>query len=92
MSRPLFSRVNRLLGFFARSICCVVLALWLIPFVPAQDDKPDVGRLLPGNGVADPAAKMGFFPNTTGGIDAVDLTTGKAPATLNQTWTCGTPR
>jgi len=64
-------------GFLSRSTCCVVLALSLIPFASAQDAKPDVGRLLPGNGVADPAAKIAFFPNTTVGIDAVDLATGK---------------
>ena len=33
--------------------------------------------VLPGGGVADPAGKFGFVPNTTGGIDALDLATGK---------------
>ena len=34
-------------------------------------------RHLPGSGVADPAGKTGFFPNTAGDIDALDLATGK---------------
>lgn len=34
-------------------------------------------RPLPGDGVADPAGKVGFFPNTKAGIDAIDLATGK---------------
>lgn len=32
---------------------------------------------MPGNGVPDPLGKTGFFPNTIGGIDALDLATGK---------------
>ena len=39
--------------------------------------EPATGPLLPGNGVADAAKKIGFFPNTSGGIDALDLKTGK---------------
>jgi hypothetical protein len=36
-----------------------------------------VGRHLPDGGVANPAGKTGFFPNTSGGIDALDLATGR---------------
>jgi hypothetical protein len=41
---------------------------------PAQEKT--VPRHLPGGGVADPAGKSCFFPNTSGGIDALDLGTG----------------
>lgn len=43
----------------------------------AQEAKVVLGKPLPGGGVACPALKTGYFPNTTGGIDALDLTTGK---------------
>jgi len=44
-----------------------------------QDEKPNIlaARLLPGEGVTDPKDKVGYFPNTTGGVDALDLATGK---------------
>ena len=40
-------------------------------------EKSIAPRHLPGGGVADPTGKIGFFPNTSGGIDALDLATGK---------------
>lgn len=33
--------------------------------------------VLPGQGIADPMGKIGFFPNTSDGIDALNLDTGK---------------
>ena len=33
--------------------------------------------VLPGGAVADPDGKVGFVPNTSGGIDALDLASGK---------------
>jgi hypothetical protein len=55
----------------------VVLALCLPTSGVAQKNKTTPLHALPGNGVADPADKMGFFPNTSGGIDALNLATGK---------------
>lgn len=46
----------------------------------AAHQNKQAGRMpkhLPGGGVADGAGKVGYFPNPTGGIDALDLTTGK---------------
>jgi hypothetical protein len=54
----------------------VFLALWLAPDSLSQEKKFAALRL-PGDGVADPAGKTGFYPNTIGGIDALDLATGK---------------
>jgi hypothetical protein len=42
----------------------------------SQVEKSTSGKL-PGDGVADPAGNVGYFPNTTGGIDALELATGK---------------
>jgi len=57
-----------------------ILCSFLIPAVFAgigitQEKK--ASSYLPGGGVADPAGKIGFFPNKTEGIDAVDLANGK---------------
>jgi hypothetical protein len=54
----------------------LVLAL---PLLLGAADKPSlVGPLaMPGGGVADADGKVGYFPNTTGGIDALDLATGQ---------------
>jgi len=50
----------------------------LTPGGSAQEKtKLTAVRALPGNGVADPARRTGFFPNVSGGIDALDLATGK---------------
>jgi hypothetical protein len=65
--------VNSNLRLFVSS---VVVAMWLAPNCPSQEKKFAALRL-PGNGVSDPAGKTGFFPNTIGGIDALDLATGK---------------
>jgi hypothetical protein len=47
-------------------------------YVAGQDKaKPVRPNLLPGPGVADPATKVGYFPNPAGGIDALGLATGK---------------
>ena len=58
----------------------VVLIVVLSPlvFLSGQEKKKATPAvLLPGPGVADPAGKVGFFPSTTGGIDALDLANGK---------------
>src|SRR5262249_48418718 len=44
---------------------------------PAQDAAALAPVVLPGGGVADAAAKFGYFPSTGGGIDAIDLSSGK---------------
>lgn len=50
----------------------------LAPLAVGQDKNvSQPPRLLPGGGVATPAGKVGFFPNTSGGIDALDLASGK---------------
>jgi hypothetical protein len=47
-------------------------------FVTGQEKRKSVpSKMLPGPGVADPAAKIGFFCSATGGIDALELTNGK---------------
>ncbi len=55
----------------------VILVICLTANVVAQQNKPLTLHVLPGNGVAAPGGKTGFFPNTSGGIDALNLTTGK---------------
>jgi hypothetical protein len=55
----------------------VFLGLWLAPDSLSQEKKLATALQLPGNGVPDPLGKTGFFPNTIGGIDALDLATGK---------------
>jgi hypothetical protein len=58
-------------------------AAWLLSLEPelagaaAAEGKLRAPVVLPGGGVADPAGKVGFVPNTSGGIDALDLATGK---------------
>src|SRR5258708_6523493 len=58
-----------------------LLALFLIPAAFAgigyTQEKKAATQRLPGEGNADPAGKIGFFPGKTGGIDALDLATGK---------------
>src|SRR5262245_15071318 len=66
-----------MIGNLTRVTFGLFLACCLSPVV-AQDKKDVVNpRHIPGGGVADPAGKVGFFPNTSGGIDAIDLATGK---------------
>ena len=55
----------------------VVFATCLLSDVVAQENKSTNLHALPGKGVADPVSKTGFFPNSSGGIDALNLTTGK---------------
>ncbi len=45
--------------------------------VVMQEKASTMLHVLPGAGVADPMGKTGFFPNTSGGIDALNLATGK---------------
>jgi hypothetical protein len=52
-----------------------LLAVTAAPALTQEKTKPSAH--LPGGGVADPAGKIGFFPNTSGGIDAIDLANGK---------------
>ncbi|MBI2803669.1 MAG: hypothetical protein HYX68_01635 [Planctomycetes bacterium] len=59
-------------------MCAIVMSCVLPAFGAAQDKKtPTPPHLLPGDGIADPTGKVGYFPNTTGGIDALDLTSGR---------------
>jgi hypothetical protein len=54
-----------------------VLLLAARPLRAADDDKSTTPVLLPGGGIADPDGKVGYFPSVAGGIEAVDLATGK---------------
>ncbi len=49
----------------------------MLGLVSAEDATVFTTKVLPGDGVADPAEKTGFFPNTGGGIVAISLATGK---------------
>jgi hypothetical protein len=60
------------MGFFG-----VVFAISLVFNVAAQENKPTTLHVLPGQGIADSVGKTGFFPNPSGGIDALNLATGK---------------
>lgn len=56
-------------------ICGVVL---LVALAPAHgQEKLLAPRTLPGGGLLDPGEKAGYFPNRTGGIDALNLATGE---------------
>jgi hypothetical protein len=55
----------------------ILLPIYLSFNVAAQESKPSIPHILPGKGIADPFDKTGFFPNTSGGIDALNLATGK---------------
>jgi hypothetical protein len=62
---------------------CLLLLLWLLigtgltHAAPAPKEAPSqMSVFLPG-GVADPAGRYGYVTNTPGGIDALDLETGK---------------
>jgi hypothetical protein len=55
----------------------ILLPIHLSFNVAAQESKPSIPHILPGKGIADPFDKTGFFPNTSGGIDALNLATGK---------------
>ena len=55
----------------------VFLSICLATNGVAEENKPIALHVLPGKGLADAAGKTGFFPNTRGGIDALDLATGK---------------
>lgn len=65
-------------GMFRRSTILASMILLAsapcaLPQVPAQA----VSKSLPGGGQADPAGKIGYFPNTVGGVDALALADGK---------------
>jgi hypothetical protein len=49
----------------------------VFPVAAAEKDKATAPKLLPGKGVAGPDGKVGYVPNPAGGIDALDLATGK---------------
>ncbi len=57
--------------------CAAIVPLVATGFVAGQGDKKVTPKQLPGPGVADPAGRIGYFRNTTGGIDALDLGSGK---------------
>jgi hypothetical protein len=55
----------------------MVLAMPLVGFGASEKASLVSPQVLPGGGVADPDGKVGYFPNTTGGIDTLDLASGK---------------
>lgn len=59
----------------------LLLSMFLIPAtfvtIGLTEEKKASSQHLPGGGVADPAGKIGYFPSKSGGIDALDLATGK---------------
>jgi hypothetical protein len=57
----------------------VLLLLLVAASAPGGGAKDALAApvLLPAGGVADPAGQVGYFRNTSGGIDALDLETGK---------------
>jgi hypothetical protein len=62
--------------------CLSVLSLLLLVAVslhaaPAPKEAPSQAPVMLPGGVADPAGRYGYVTNTTGGIDALDLETGK---------------
>jgi len=59
-------------------VVALIVVLSSSAFVSGQEKKKLISPvLMPGPGVADPAGKVGFFPSKTGGIDALDLASGK---------------
>ena len=60
-----------------RRLLCVFLIPATFATIGLTQEKKASPHYLPGGGAADPADKVGFFPNPTGGIDALDLATGK---------------
>jgi hypothetical protein len=66
------------------SPCGAPLPVLVLLLGVALPGLPAAGPVrLPG-GVADPAGRMGFFPGTAGGIDAVDLKTGRSAWTSRE--------
>ncbi len=61
--------MQRSLGFLTAILCLAAFA--------ADAVGQQTARTLPGAGVADPAGKVGFFPGVKGGVDALELATGK---------------
>jgi len=55
----------------------VVLEVAASHAAPVPATKAQAPVVLPGSGVADPDGKVAYVPNTGGGIDALDLATGK---------------
>jgi len=53
---------------------CAFAVLFTLAFPAVNASAQDK---LPGGGVADPAGKTGFFPGAKGGVDALDLASGK---------------
>lgn len=58
---------------------CLIVCALLISFasIGFAQEKKATQHYLPGDGLADPAGKIGFFPAKAGGIDALELATGK---------------
>jgi hypothetical protein len=75
-----------MIQLLCRSLACAgVLALVAVPFLAAQGEKKaEQPNRLPGPGVADPTGKFGFFPSAAGGIDALDLASGKLQWTTKE--------
>src|SRR5258708_1768646 len=61
----------------SRLLACAVFAYGLPSLVAQEKKELTAPRHLPGGGVADPAGKVGFFPSKAGGIDALELASGK---------------
>jgi hypothetical protein len=60
-----------------RCLLCLFLVPATFATIGLTDEKKPASQQLPGDGIADPDRKIGFFPGKTGGIDALDLATGK---------------
>ena len=63
--------------FFLRLPLALLILIASGLHAPAQDAGGLAAVVLPGGGVADPAAKFGYVPSKGGGIDAIDLGSGK---------------
>lgn len=68
------------MGKAGHFVCVSLIGLWTAGFAwaapdpaPAPSESPP---RLPG-GIVDPSGRTGFFPNSDGGIDAIELATGK---------------
>jgi hypothetical protein len=55
----------------------LLLSAATCPALAAPAPPRTAPQVLPGGGVADPAGKVGYVPSTEGGIEALDLATGK---------------
>jgi hypothetical protein len=73
-----FPKVDSM-GTISRWVFLLATGLATTGVLGIAQEKPDhiAARRLPGGGVADPAGLIGYWPNSAGGIDALDLGFGK---------------